>query len=64
MIKFLGCRGTLPVFGDNQKKYSGNTPCLMLPVNDEQCVLLDAGTGIFNVSNYRDFKEYHIFLTH
>ncbi len=64
MIKFLGCRGTLPVSGDDQKKYSGNTPCLMAPVNESKCVLIDAGTGIFNVCNHGDFEEYHIFLTH
>ncbi len=64
MIKFLGCRGTLPVSGSNQKKYSGNTPCLMIPVNQSECILIDAGTGIFNVNNISSFNEFHIFLTH
>jgi ribonuclease BN (tRNA processing enzyme) len=64
MINFLGCRGTLPVFGEDQKKYSGNTPCLLIPINENKCLIIDAGTGIFYANNYGDFNEYHIFLTH
>ncbi len=31
-------------------RYGGNTPCLSIEVDDEPLLVLDAGTGIFNLA--------------
>jgi ribonuclease BN (tRNA processing enzyme) len=64
MIRLLGTRGTIPVSGEKYVKYGGNSPCMMIPINDDVCVIIDGGTGIYEVNKYNHFKEYHIFLTH
>ncbi|WP_022850506.1 MBL fold metallo-hydrolase [Limisalsivibrio acetivorans] len=64
MIRFLGTRGTLPVSGSRYVKYGGNTPCLTAPVGDDRCIVIDGGTGLFQLNTHQNFKEYHIFLTH
>ncbi len=64
MIRFLGTRGTISVSGADFAKYGGNTACLMIPVDDKRCIVLDGGTGIYNLNNMGNFEEYHIFLTH
>lgn len=64
MVEFLGCRGTIPVFGDRFMKYAGNTPALFIPVDDKRCIIIDGGTGIFSMNQYQHFNEFHIFFTH
>jgi len=64
MLHLLGTRGTLPVSGQNFVKYGGNTTCLMTPVNDDSCIIFDGGTGLTSLNSYRNFKEFHIFLSH
>jgi ribonuclease BN (tRNA processing enzyme) len=64
MIRFLGTRGTISVSGDGFVKFGGNTPCLMIPVDEKRCVVLDGGTGIYKLNEYDQFNEFHIFLTH
>jgi len=62
----LGCRGTIPVSGKHVTKYGGNTSCLYMPVNDEECVVFDCGTGITSLNGieFEEIKKYHIFFTH
>lgn len=66
MIEFLGCRGTIPVSGEKYLKYGGNTPSLFVPLNSEECLILDCGTGInrINTSERLIYKKYHIFFSH
>ena len=64
MIKIMGTRGTLPVSGQKYVKYGGSTACLKIPVNDDVCVIIDGGTGLYAIDRTSKFKEYHIFLTH
>lgn len=66
MIEFLGCRGTTPVSGEKYLKYGGNTPSLFIPLNKEECVIIDCGTGInrINTDDKLIYKKYHIFFTH
>lgn len=64
MLNLLGTRGTLPVSGQSYVKYGGNTTCLMAPVNDESCIIFDGGTGLTSLNKYKNFKEFHIFLSH
>lgn len=64
MLQLLGTRGTMPVSGQKFVKYGGNTTCLMSPVDDRTCIVIDGGTGIMRLNKYKKFKEYHIFLSH
>jgi len=50
-IKFWGVRGTLPRPGKDTLCYGGNTPCVTLGIANEPLIVLDAGTGIKNLSN-------------
>lgn len=45
-IKFWGTRGSIPVTGMNHCKYGGNTPCIEISIDEENIIILDAGTGI------------------
>jgi len=49
-IKFWGVRGSIPVPGPNTIKYGGNTTCIEIRTDDGQLIILDAGTGIFALS--------------
>jgi len=66
MLKILGCRGTIPVSGENFRKYGGNTSSIYVPINKESCVILDCGTGItaLNSPEYSNLKIYNIFFSH
>ncbi|ADD67654.1 conserved hypothetical protein [Denitrovibrio acetiphilus DSM 12809] len=64
MLHLLGTRGTLPVAGQSFVKYGGNTTCLMAPIDNESCLVFDGGTGLSSLNNYKNFNEYHIFLSH
>ena len=46
-IKFWGVRGSIPVPGPNTLKYGGNTTCIEIRTDDNQLIILDAGSGIF-----------------
>jgi phosphoribosyl 1,2-cyclic phosphodiesterase len=46
VLKFWGCRGTIPVPGPKTVKYGGNTSCVSLTFPDEHIFVFDAGTGI------------------
>lgn len=47
-IKFWGVRGTIPTPGPTTLRYGGRTPCIEIMTDDNQVILLDAGTGIRN----------------
>lgn len=64
MLRLLGTRGTMPVSGQNFVKYGGNTTCLMSPVSDDTCIVIDGGTGIMSLNKNKNYKNFHIFLSH
>jgi phosphoribosyl 1,2-cyclic phosphodiesterase len=45
-IRFWGVRGTIPSPGYDTAGVGGNTACIDLLTNDQQLIILDAGTGI------------------
>lgn len=51
-LTFWGVRGTLPVPGKKAIKYGGNTTCLSILFPKNRLFILDAGTGIKELSNY------------
>jgi len=44
---FWGVRGSIPSPGPSTVKYGGNTTCIEVRTDDNELIILDAGTGIF-----------------
>jgi len=69
-LEFLGVRGSLPVSGDDRNKYGGHTLCACLKTSDGECIIIDAGTGIWKFgdifANQGEEKpqNIHLLLTH
>lgn len=51
-LRFWGVRGTLPIPGPNTIHYGGNTNCITLHLTKGPFFILDAGTGIKNLSDH------------
>lgn len=51
-LKFWGTRGSVPTPGRFTYRYGGNTPCLELRLDDNNLIILDAGTGIRNLGEH------------
>lgn len=49
-IKFWGVRGSIPVPGPKTARYGGNTTCIEIRTDDNELIILDAGTGIFQLA--------------
>ncbi len=49
-LRFWGVRGSIPSPGPQTVRYGGNTTCLEIRTDDGQLIILDAGTGIFPLS--------------
>lgn len=66
-IKFWGVRGSIPSPGPATVKYGGNTTCIEVRSDAGELIILDAGTGIFPLSQSL-FSEFpltaNIFNTH
>jgi len=66
-IKFWGVRGSIPSPGPATMKYGGNTTCIEVRTDAGELIILDAGTGIFPLSQSL-FSEFpltsHIFNSH
>ncbi|MAJ80712.1 MAG: MBL fold metallo-hydrolase [Porticoccaceae bacterium] len=65
--KIWGVRGSLPVPGASTLKYGGNTTCIQVNGHNDECIVLDAGTGIFPLGQHlanTEIKKIHLFITH
>lgn len=51
LVKFWGCRGTIPVPGPKTVKYGGNTSCVSMTFPDDHLFVFDAGSGIKPLAN-------------
>jgi phosphoribosyl 1,2-cyclic phosphodiesterase len=51
IIRCWGSRGSTPVSGKQYLRYGGNTTCLEIRTNDDQVLIVDAGSGIRDVGN-------------
>lgn len=49
-ITFWGVRGSIPSPGPKTVKYGGNTTCIEIRTDNGELIILDAGTGIFPLS--------------
>ncbi|AGX86355.1 MBL fold metallo-hydrolase [Candidatus Symbiobacter mobilis] len=49
-VRFWGVRGSIPSPGPNTVRYGGNTTCIEIRTDNDELLILDAGTGIFPLS--------------
>jgi phosphoribosyl 1,2-cyclic phosphodiesterase len=45
-VTFYGVRGSCPCPAESNRRYGGNTACVVLDVDDEPPIILDLGTGL------------------
>lgn len=66
-FKFWGVRGSIATPGPNTVKYGGNTSCIEIRTDNNDLIILDAGTGI-HMLGQQLLKQMpisaHIFITH
>jgi phosphoribosyl 1,2-cyclic phosphodiesterase len=66
-IKFWGVRGSIASPGPQTVRYGGNTTCIEVRTDEDDIIILDAGTGIFPLSQSlmaRQPVHANIFITH
>jgi len=64
-INLWGVRGSIPTSSPDTKYYGGNTSCMYISEDDDS-LILDAGSGIqgYNSKKIPENKRIHILLTH
>jgi phosphoribosyl 1,2-cyclic phosphodiesterase len=66
-IKCWGSRGSIPVSGKEYLKYGGDTTCLEFRTNNDELIIIDAGSGIRRLGKKlldEGVREYNIIFTH
>lgn len=66
-VKLWGVRGSIPAPGPHTVRYGGNTTCIEVRDDDDNLIVLDAGTGIFPLAQSllsRLPVQANIFITH
>ena len=67
IIKFWGTRGSIPVSGKEFVKYGGDTTCVEIRTENDEIIIVDAGTGIRKLGKQLLSEErfsYHMIFTH
>lgn len=60
-----GCRGSVPVFGDQFRKYGGGTTCYSIDVDGDHRMLIDCGTGALNMPEFaHGSMRFSVLITH
>ncbi len=66
-FKFWGVRGSIPTPGPRTNKYGGNTTCIEIRTNNNDLIILDAGSGIHQLTQELLTQmpiNAHILITH
>ena len=66
-FKFWGVRGSIAVPGSDTLGYGGNTTCIEVRGDNGEIVILDAGTGIFQLGRQllqESANQIHLFISH
>ncbi len=66
-LRFWGVRGSIATPGPNTVKYGGNTTCIEITTDNNDLIILDAGTGIhpFGLELLKKLPvTAHLFITH
>lgn len=71
IVRFWGVRGSIPTPGPNTIKYGGNTACLEVRGDNDELLIIDAGTGLRELGNFLISNDLpkgplslHILLSH
>ena len=67
LIRCWGARGSIPVSGKEYLRYGGNTTCLEIRGEDDQLIIVDAGSGIRKLGNKLAAERQlccHLIFTH
>lgn len=67
LIRCWGARGSIPVSGKEYIRYGGNTTCLEIRSENNDVIIVDAGSGIRKLGNVlleEGVKNIHIIFTH
>lgn len=51
-LTFFGVRGSCPCSSEQQRRYGGNTSCVLVEVAGERPIILDLGTGLRALGHY------------
>lgn len=51
-LRYWGVRGTLPVAGEQMRKYGGNTSCISMQFPNDRFFIFDAGSGIRKLGHH------------
>jgi phosphoribosyl 1,2-cyclic phosphodiesterase len=65
--RIWGCRGSLASPGRRTVRYGGNTSCVEVRVDDDNVIILDAGSGMRSLGDVLDAeprRAIHVLLTH
>ncbi|MBF0255973.1 MAG: MBL fold metallo-hydrolase, partial [Gammaproteobacteria bacterium] len=66
-FRFWGVRGSIPTPGEKTLRYGGNTTCIEVRGDDNELIVLDGGTGIFQLAQtlFAEFPiKVNIFISH
>ena len=63
-VKCWGCRGSVPVFGDQFRRYGGGTTCYSIEVDADHQLLVDCGTGALDMPNSDKAHTFSVLITH
>jgi phosphoribosyl 1,2-cyclic phosphodiesterase len=66
-IKCWGARGSIPVCGKQYLKYGGSTTCLEIRTDNDELLIVDAGTGIRQLGNvliHEKRNNFNLLFTH
>ncbi|CAB5114351.1 Metal-dependent hydrolases of the beta-lactamase superfamily I [Olavius algarvensis associated proteobacterium Delta 3] len=67
IIRCYGARGSIPVSGDDYRKYGGDTTCIEIRTQNDEIIIIDAGSGIRRLGNrLLEEKRFdvHLLFTH
>jgi len=67
VITCWGSRGSIPVSGKSYIKYGGDTTCMAIHTDNDEIIIVDAGTGIRRLGNHlikQGRYHCHFLLTH
>ena len=65
-VHFWGVRGSIASPGSLTAKYGGNTMCISISLDNENTLVLDAGTGLYRLGQQarNDSHTYYFLLSH
>ncbi len=67
IIRCWGARGSIPVSGEEYLRYGGDTTCLEIRTQDDEIIIIDAGSGIRRLGNQliaENRYDYTMLFTH